>query len=59
MQLDMFETDTAMFLMKELSKTREVTENVRRGLFARYNELERMFLDFQARVEDKLSEKGP
>lgn len=51
LQADMFEKDTALVLMQELQKTRDITENVRRGLFARYNELERMVLEIKYKMD--------
>lgn len=40
-QLEMFPQSQFDFLIKKLQETRDLTENVRRGLFARYTELER------------------
>jgi hypothetical protein len=57
MQLDMFNADQNLFLIQELAKTKEMTENVRRGLFARYNALERMVLDLQYQIKE--SQKMP
>jgi hypothetical protein len=51
LQADLFEKDTALVLMQELKKTRDITENVRRGLFARYNELERMVLEIKYKMD--------
>ena len=52
MQLDMFNNDQALYLMQELAKTKEMTENVRRGLFARYNALEALVIDLQTKIEE-------
>lgn len=54
-QLDMFENDQLMYVIKELQATREMTENVRRGLFARYNQLERDVIELRDKIRDKES----
>lgn len=53
-QLEMFPQDQFQFLVKELQKTHDLTENVRRGLFARYNQLEKDVLELQEKLRDSL-----
>lgn len=52
-QMDMFENDQLMYVIKELQETRVMTENVRRGLFARYNQLERDVIELRDKIRDK------
>jgi hypothetical protein len=44
-QPDLFENDQVTLLRMEVQKYKEIAENVRRGVFARINELERMILE--------------
>lgn len=50
-QLDMFEDIEISTLKEEMKKVRETSENVRRGLFARHNELAKMFLSQQQEID--------
>ena len=51
-QLDLFPVDQYNFLVQKLEETRSLTENVRRGLFARYNTLERDVLELQEKIRN-------
>ena len=53
-QLEMFPQSQFDYLIKELQKTHDLTENVRRGLFARYNQLERDVLELRGKLDDSL-----
>lgn len=44
-QLDLFENDQVNMLRIEVQKYKEISENVRRGVFARLNELEKVVLE--------------
>ena len=50
-QLDFFEQLQLDSLKREMKKVRETSENVRRGLFARHNELAKMFLAQQQEID--------
>lgn len=50
-QLDLFNRGELDFVLSEMKKTRDLTENVRKGLFARYNSLERLVLDLMQKLE--------
>jgi phage-related protein len=54
--LDVTEIDSLVRAMKEL---KESQDNTRRGLFARYNDLERTVLEIQAKLTDALFQKAP
>lgn len=51
-QLDLFQKSEDIFMI-ELQKIKQSSENVRRGVFARVNELERMVLELAKKVEGK------
>ena len=52
-QLDLFEEyDELTLLRKELAQVRESGEKVRKGLFARHNELSKMYLDLKQDQEN-------
>lgn len=51
MQLDLFERDEVKLLMREIAEVRERADNVRRGLFARHNELARLYLELRQEVD--------
>lgn len=51
-QLEFMSESQFDYLLAELKKTHDLTENVRRGLFARYNQLERDVLALQEKVHD-------
>lgn len=57
MQLDLFEefSDIDM-LRKELAEVRIRNENVRKGLFARHNELAKLYIELNDRIT-KLEQK--
>jgi len=48
-QLDFFLDDEALIRL-EIEKVRESTEKVRRGMFARHNELAKHFVDLDERL---------
>lgn len=50
-QLDIFETNDLDSLKEEMKKVKATSENVRKGLFARHNELAKMFLDQQKEID--------
>ena len=50
-QLDIFEDVNVTTLKEEMKKVRETSENVRKGLFARHNELAKMFLAQQQEID--------
>ena len=50
-QLDIFEDIDLTTLKEEMKKVRETSENVRKGLFARHNELAKMFLAQQQEID--------
>lgn len=49
-QLDLFEKDELMAMLTQLAEIRKSSENVRRGIFARHNELEKKFIDLETKV---------
>jgi len=51
MQLDMFE-DNLTTLTNEVEKLKKSTDNVRRGLFARHNELAKIFLEIKQEIDE-------
>lgn len=53
-QLEMFPQGQFDYLIQELKKTHDLTENIRRGLFARYNQLEKDVLELQEKLRDSL-----
>lgn len=54
-QLDIFEDYEISFLKEEMRKTKETSENVRKGVFARLNALEKellqKYLDQQQKID--------
>ena len=52
-QLDLFDNERMIHLLKEIKELKDTTENVRRGLFARYNQIERDVMDLRAKVDEK------
>ncbi len=53
-QLDLFEELSEVdILRKELADVKQRSENVRRGIFARHNELSKLFLELKDEI-DKL-----
>jgi len=57
MQLDLFEEFTDVDLLrKELAEIRTRNENVRKGIFARHNELARLYIELNDKV-NKLEQK--
>ncbi len=49
-QLDLFEQDENVLMRKEIAKVRESSEKVRKGIFARHNELARLWLELDHRL---------
>jgi len=48
MQLNLFEDNSEMGLIKqEINEIRKASHNVRRGIFSRHHELEKMILDLK------------
>ncbi len=59
-QLDFFLDDESLMRM-EMLKIRETTEKVRKGMFARHNELARHFVDLDERlsiIEKHICKRG-
>jgi hypothetical protein len=57
MQLDLFEEFSDVdILRKELAEIRQRNENVRKGIFARHNELARLYIELNDKV-NKLEQK--
>lgn len=55
-QLDFFEKDEIKLLMQEHMKLKQSCDNVRRGIFARHNELAKMYLELREEFDNfKLS----
>lgn len=51
-QLDLFrELSEVDILRKELEEVRSRNENVRKGIFARHNELAKLYLELSEKVE--------
>ncbi len=50
-QLDIFESTDIFTIKEEMRKVKETAENVRKGLFARHNELAKMFLAQQQEID--------
>jgi len=55
LQLEMFEIEDFSLLKEEMKKTKDTSENVRKGIFARFNALEKeitkKYLDQQEKIE--------
>ena len=51
MQLLLIQKSETEILREELAKIREETANMRRGLFARHNELSKLFIEQQEELE--------
>lgn len=50
-QLDIFEPSEFELIKQEMKKVKETSENVRKGIFARHNELAKMFLEQKQKVD--------
>lgn len=51
-QLDLIKQSEIELLREELQKVKEAAENVRRGLFARHNELAKLYLEQQKEIQE-------
>lgn len=51
MQLDLFEKDENILMNWEIQRIKESTENVRRGIFFRHNELAKKYLELKQEIE--------
>lgn len=52
LQFDLFyENDEAKEALQEAREAKEMTHKVRRGLFARHNELSKMYIELSMRME--------
>ena len=49
-QLDLFEDNEVILLRNEMQKVRESTDKVRKGLFARHNELSKLWVELDHRL---------
>lgn len=47
MQLDLYEKDEIKLLLEEIRKIRETSENVRKGVFKRVTDVEKMILELR------------
>ena len=52
MQLDLFEKDELKLLHKEHETLKKTCDNVRKGLFARHNELAKMYLQLRQEMAE-------
>ena len=51
-QLELFSLNDVERLSIEVKKVKESSDNVRRGLFARHNELAKMYMDLHKKYEE-------
>lgn len=52
MQLSLLDPNTEIDLLKlEIEKVKQSSENVRKGLFARHNELAKMYIEAKQEIE--------
>ncbi len=52
MQLDIFDENTEIMILKrELDEVKERSENARKGLFARHNELIKLYMSLKMEIE--------
>jgi uncharacterized membrane-anchored protein YhcB (DUF1043 family) len=51
-QLELFPLSDVEVLAKELKKVKESSDNVRRGIFARFDNLAKMYMDLHKKYED-------
>ncbi len=49
-QLDLFEDNEVVLLRNEMQRVRESSDKVRKGIFARHNELSRLWLELDHRL---------
>lgn len=56
MQLDLFRTKDEEFRNHEVKMLKSLLENVRRGLFARHNNIEKMVIDLEKKIQDQEKE---
>ena len=50
-QLELIARSEIEIVREEIKKVKEEADNIRRGLFARHNELSRLFLDQQEQIK--------
>jgi hypothetical protein len=55
-QLDLFTKEGIEILSNKVEKTTTMSENVRRGLFARHNRIEKLFYELQDKLEEQQKE---
>ena len=56
MQLDLFRSNDTEFLKEELRKLKSSTENVRKGMFSRFNSLEKIIIELEKKHETQAKE---
>ena len=49
-QLDLFEQDEQILMRKEIHKVKESCDKTRRGMFARHNELAKLWIEMDHRL---------
>ena len=53
LQLDMFEKDEIVLLRLEIDKIKASSENVRRGVFSKVTELEKLVKHMSEKIDEK------
>ena len=53
LQLDMFEKDEIVLLRLEIDKIKASSENVRRGVFSRVTELEKLVKHMSEKIDER------
>lgn len=56
MQLDLFRSNDTEFLQEELRKLKSSTENVRKGMFSRFNSLEKIIIELEKKHDAQAKE---
>ena len=56
MQLDLFRSNDTELLQEEIRKLKSSTENVRKGIFSRFNSLEKIIIELEKKHEAQAME---
>ncbi len=56
MQLDLFRRQDDEILQEEFRKLKSSTENVRKGIFSRYNSLEKIVIELEKKLDAQAKE---
>lgn len=56
MQLDLFRSQDTEYLQEEFRKLKSSTENVRKGMFSRFNSLEKIIIELEKKHEAQARE---